>query len=121
MIGAFVEMLTFADWNFVSIGIIWRNDSVVAIAGKGRVTAIAARPEAGLSAVVQRTRDRRCRVVPQHVVLQSRRITTAVLGAAMQGLWADAGRGWCSRTWPGLNLCAVAYLLVPIAACVIGV
>ena len=74
---AFVEIL--ADVNFVSIAITRTNNSVAAIAGKGWVTASAARREAGLWAVLQRTGHRSCRVVPHHVVLQSRRMTAALL------------------------------------------
>ena len=74
---AFVEIL--ADVNFVSIAITRTNNSVAAIAGKGWVTASAARREAGLWAVLQRTGHRSCRVVPHHVVLQSRRMTAAQL------------------------------------------
>ena len=54
-------------------------NSVAAIAEKGRVTASAARREAGLSAVLQRTSGPSCCVVPQRVVLQSRRMLVAVL------------------------------------------
>ncbi len=46
MASAFVEML--ADANFVSIAITLSTNSVAAIAGKGWVTASAARREAGL-------------------------------------------------------------------------
>ena len=89
MASAFVEIL--ADVNFVSIAITRTNNSVAAIAGKGWVTASAARREAGLSAVLQRTRRRSCRVVPQHVVLQSRRILrvgTSVSSRRAKHIWS---------------------------------
>ena len=50
MASEFVEIL--ADGNFVSIAITQTNNSVAAIAGKGWVTAIAARTEAGFAAVL---------------------------------------------------------------------
>ena len=91
MASAFVEIL--ADVNFVSIAITRTNKSVAAIAGKGWITASAARTEAGLSAVLQRTSDRIYRVVPQHVVLQSRRILkvgSSVSSRCAKDIWSHS-------------------------------
>ena len=69
MATAFVEIL--ADVNFVSIAATRTNNSVAAIAGKGWGTASAARREAGLWAVLQRTTSHSGRAAPMPAALHS--------------------------------------------------